>query len=100
MLCRWSRDRPACHLLARRRGRGSDDQAQCLECRLLACRLQSVPPHVFPCLLEVGAGFDQLADCQPAGITAPPPGAPPTMAMPAAPIEARCVRSNSIRARW
>ena len=34
------------------------------------------------------------------GLTGTPPIAPPTMAMPAAPSDARCVRSNSIRARW
>ena len=59
--------------------------------------------------LEISSGLSSIG-CQeevirppatpPAGITAPPPGAPPTTAMPAAPIEARCVRSNSIRARW
>ena len=36
----------------------------------------------------------------PAGPATPPAVAPPTRAMSAPPSEARCVRSNSIRARW
>ena len=36
----------------------------------------------------------------PAGPATPPAVALPTRAMPAPPSEARCVRSNSIRARW
>ena len=36
----------------------------------------------------------------PAGTTTAPAVALPTRAMPAPPSEARCVRSNSIRARW